>query len=278
MPEQYFLEQNRYEVLDKLGSGSTSKVYLVRNYEDGKKYAMKAGDKELLRQEAELYKIWIHPAFPYFKEYFEDTYGYLIMEYIEGITLQRWIEKRGKVSETVAQFIISDILHILQFLHRQSPPIIYCDVKPENIMVDKNGKLRMIDFGGAVRSRYKVGTYGYAAPEQFWEGENLTPACDIYATGKLLAFLLTGKDPCIPPYDMLQFCEKNRKITAKMCEVIQRSIAVNSLGRYENVEDFDKALRNAVRKDTGARFICHGKKEKIEYEKCVWLSEYRREN
>ena len=277
MQEQFFSEQNKYEVIRKLGSGTTSEVFLVRDYTDGNAYAMKAGmDKELLRQESDLLKRLKHSALPAWRDYFEMTGGYLVMEYIEGITLQSWMEKHGKVSEAVAQNLISEILHILQFFHSQSPPIVYRDMKPANIMVDKNGGIRMIDLGGAVQSRFKVGTYGYAAPEQFWEGITPGPACDIYAVGKLLAFLLTGKDPCIPPYDMLQFCEKDKEITGQMYEVIQRSIAVNSLGRYANVEAFDKALRGAVRSGHGKRHAYGGKKEKIEYEKCIWRSEYQR--
>ncbi len=277
MQEQFFLGQSKYEEIGQLGYGTASEVFLVKDLEDGNAYAMKVGpDKELLRQEAELLKSLKHPALPAWKAYFEEEKGYLVMEYVEGITLQKWMEKHGKVSEFMARNMISEILQILQFFHSRSTPIIYRDIKPANIMVDKKGGIRMIDLGGAVKSRFKVGTYGYAAPEQFWEGIEPGPECDIYAVGKLLAFLLTGKDPCIPPYDMLQFCEKDRGISRRMYEVIQRSIAVNSLGRYASAAEFDQALHSAVRGRNARRPVFGGKKEKIEYEKCIWRSEYQR--
>lgn len=276
MWEQYFSGRNKYQLIRSLGSGAVSEVYLVKCYEDGKEYAMKTANKELLRQESDILMRLKYPTLPEWKEYFEDEQGYLMLEYIEGITLQQWIEKQGKASVREAVYIIGEILQTLQFLHSQSPPIIYCDIKPSNIMVERSGKIRMIDLGGAVRSRYKVGTYGYAAPEQFWEGVRPGPAWDIYAVGKLLTFLLTGKDPCLPPYDMLQFCEKDKRITPQMYAVIQRSIAVNSLGRYASAEEFDKALQSAVGKKGLSRRISGYKKEKIQYEKCVWKSEYRR--
>jgi len=277
MQAQFFSELNHYETIGKIGSGTTSEVFLVRNPADGKVYAMKVGaEKELLRQESDLLKNLKHPALPAWKEYYEEEKGHLIMEYVEGITLQKWIEKHGKASEFLAGNIICEILQLLQFLHDRSTPIIYCDIKPANIMVDKKGGIRLIDLGSAVKSRFKVGTYGYAAPEQFWEGIEPGPECDIYAVGKLLAFLLTGKDPCIPPYDMLQFCEKDRGISAGMYEVIQRSIAVNSLGRYTSATEFEQAVHSVLRDKNAGRLVFAGKKEKIEYEKCVWRSEYQR--
>ena len=277
MQELFFSGQNNYERIGKLGCGTTSEVFLVKNKADGKQYAVKVGeDNELLRQESELLKRLVHPMLPVWKEYIEGEKGYLIMEYIEGITLQVWLERYGKVSETMACNIMTEILKLLQFFHSQMPPIIYRDLKAANIMIDKSGSVRVIDLGGAVMSRFKVGTYGYAAPEQFWEGIELGPEWDIYAAGKLLSFLLTGKDPCIPPYDMLKFCEKDRGISQRMFDVIGRSISVNSLGRYASAREFDKALQKAVCIKRMKRPVFGGKKETIEYEKCVWKSEYQR--
>ena len=76
MQEQFFSEQNKYQVIRKLGSGTTSEVFLVRDYADGKTYAMKTGmDKELLRRESDLQQSLTHPALPAWKDYFEKTGG-----------------------------------------------------------------------------------------------------------------------------------------------------------------------------------------------------------
>ena len=277
MQEPFFSGQNKYENIRKIGCGTTSEVFLVRDLTDGRKYAMKVGeDKELLKRESELLKNLFHPMLPVWKDYFENKKSCLVMEYIEGITLQTWLEKYGRASEIMACNIISELLGLLQFFHSQSQPIIYRDLKATNIMIDKSGFVRVIDLGGAVKSHFMVGTYGYAAPEQFWEGIEPGPECDIYAAGKLLAFLLTGKDPSIPPYDMLKFCEKDAKISQRMYDVIGRSISVNSLGRYASAQEFRNALHTALGGKGVKRPRSGRKKETIEYEKCVWRSEYQR--
>ena len=277
MQEQFSSGQNKYEKIRKLGCGTTSEVFLVRDLTDGRQYAMKVGaDKELLKRESEVLKNLAHPMLPVWKDYFENQKGCLVMEYIEGITLQEWLEKYGRASEIMACNIISELLGLLQFLHSQSPPIIYRDLKATNIMIDKSGFILVIDLGGAVKSHFMVGTYGYAAPEQFWEGIEPGPECDIYAAGKLLAFLLTGKDPCIPPYDMLKFCEKDAKVSRRMYDVIGRSISMHSLGRYASAQEFNSALHTALGSNNVKWLMSGRKKETIEYEKCVWRSEYQR--
>ena len=277
MQGQFFSEQNRYEIVHLLGKGATGEVYLVREYNSMQIYAMKiCEDRELLRQESELLQKLKHPMFPAWKDYFEEKQGYLIMEYIEGITLQKYMEGTGKMVLTLAQKIILDILGVLDFLHHQIPQIIYRDLKPENIMISSTGKIKLIDLGGAIDSKYKVGTYGYGAPEQFWEGTIPGPECDLYAAGKLLAFLLTGKDPCQPPYDMLRFCEKNKFISPEIYRVLQRSLAVESLGRYASAGEFIRDIQEAVRISQSKKWKKSSQKQQNVYEKCIWKSEYQR--
>ncbi len=275
MQVQSFSGHSRYKADRLLGSGTASQVYLVSDRADGRFYAMKVcEDKELLRQESDLLKTLKHRAFPAWKDYFEEDVGYLVMEYIEGVTLQEWLRTREKIPLALAEGIVVRILEALKYLHHQR--LIYRDIKPANIILSKDGRVRVLDVGGAVEGKYKVGTYGYAAPEQFWEGIRLGPECDLYAVGKLLAYLLTGKDPCEPPYDMLLYCERDRRLPPEIFKVIQRSLAVESLGRYASAEEFIRELKEAFKRAQKKKWKFFAKKQKIVYEKCVWKSEYQR--
>ena len=279
--------EERYRIDKLLGKGMTAEVFLVWDPHTGKQYAMKVcGDKELLCQESELLKKLDDPAFPKWVDYLEEEVGYLLMEYAEGITLQEWIEQKGKIELKDTIDIMEAILKSLAYLHRMNPPILYRDLKPENILISKSGEIKLIDLGGALvqdeevckktGKTYRVGTYGYAAPEQFWEGVRLGPECDLYAAGKLLAYLLSGKNPCEPPYDILAYCEKDRTVTPAFYKVIQRSLAMDSLGRYASAEEFLRELKGAWQQEKGRKWGFLAKKEKILYEKCIWMSEYQR--
>lgn len=202
--------------------------------------------------------------------------GYLVMEYMEGGSLKTLLEKQGRLPVERAADIALELLKCLQTLHNQTVPLIYRDIKPENIMFDQNGRLRLVDAASVLPGRYRVGTYGYAAPEQFWDGVKLGPESDLYAVGKLLAYMLTGKNPGEPPYDMLQYCAKDRRVSPPFFQVIQRSLAVEGMGRYASAEAFSRELKLAVRESRRLKWRFFEKKHKINYEKCIWKSEYQR--
>lgn len=274
----------RFRVVRELGEGTTGQVYLVRCQEQRRLFAMKVcRDKELLQAESVLLKSLKQGIFPHWQGYFEEEIGknpqkmgFLVMEYIEGVTLQEFLRKKGKCSSFEAGDIVIKLLEGLKVLHEQSPPIIYRDIKPANIMLDVNGNVRLVDAGSAVQGKYKVGTYGYAAPEQFWEGVQPTPECDFYGVGKVFAFLLTGKDPGQPPYDMINYCSRDRNVEEDFFRIIQRSLAIDSMGRYHCAEEFIRDLRACLRRTQRKKWNFCDKKQKIVYEKCVWKSEYQR--
>lgn len=301
MQEPYFSELDNYEVLALLGKGSSSEVYLVKERLTGKHFAMKVSEdtallgKEsaLLQQVSEAIRVpgerhvsggmqvpggeqVFGSRFPRWKSFFQADKAYLIMEYIEGITLQAYLDRFGAVQPRLAKGIMKEILEALSQLHNRQPPVIYRDLKPENIMIEKNGRIRLVDLGAAAATNYRAGSYGYASPEQFWEGSKIGPESDLYAAGKILAFLLTGKDPCQPPYDMLQYSEKDKRISAEVYRILQRSLAADRMGRYESVEMFQKELEEAVKDNKRRKWKRAQKKQKIAYEKCVWKSEYQR--
>src|SRR5258708_28345642 len=128
---------------------------------------------------------------------------YLIMEYIEGQTLEEYLRAApgGYLPEEEVAKIGEELAHMLQTLHFSQPFAIFRDVKPANIMITPRGKLYLIDFGiarfftpGKTKDTTPFGSPGYASPEQYGRAQTDQRA-DIYSLGATLQTLLTGRDP-----------------------------------------------------------------------------------
>jgi len=264
-----------YQMKQLLGQGTTAKVYLAEKVDTGMRVAIKASsDCALLQQEERILKKVAQGVFPAVMGYFEQEEdgvrtGFLIMEYMEGGTLQQLIERHGCFTVFEAAEIVRDILERLRVLHGYTPPIIYRDLKPENIMFDRECKMRFIDGASMIPGKYRVGTYGYGAPEQFWEGAKPGIQCDLYAAGKILAYLLTGKHPGEPPYDMLDYCSKDKRIPEPIFRVLERCLAMEETGRYESAESLCMDLERALELCRRKRRRWKKSKQKIIYEKSI---------
>ncbi len=276
----------KYRKLSLLGKGATAMVYLVERGENGKKYAMKCGENGvLLEAEAKLLQELQYSAFPRLEEYKSEEY--IVMEYIEGNNLQELLDSGKLFSMEEIVYIMDGILQAIHYLHLQKPQIIYRDLKPGNIIIDKSGKVRVIDLGAAcycgkeVAKRQenctlRAGTYGYAAPEQFWSGAIADKSCDIYAAGKIFAYLLSGKNPAEPPYDMEHFCKGLKNVSGVFLEIIKRSLIVEPEARYEDCESMRRAIHRAYEETITKKIFKFHKNRAYTYKKCIWKSEYRR--
>ena len=153
---------------------------------------------ELFKQEAvRLRDLGKHPQIPDLLAFFEqDKRFYLVQEFIDGEDLLKELQKQGKFSEKQIKQLLTELLPILDFVHKQN--VIHRDIKPENIIRNSQGSLVLIDFGvakelsGSVLTRVGTvtGTPGYAAPEQM-QG-HVFPASDLYSLGVTCIRLLTG--------------------------------------------------------------------------------------
>ncbi len=192
------LAEKQYTYLCFLGEGAFSKVYLVRD-NTGAEWACKAsGQRALLEREAALLSRARHQSIPAFREYFtREALGFLVMEYVRGEILTR-PDTHGKRAASLVDAALQ-LADTLMYLH-EGLGVLYRDLKPENVMIGDEGKLKLIDFGcvvpiGGGRGEM-AGTPGFAAPEQLAGAGDLTRACDVYAFGKILAFLLgCGSEP-----------------------------------------------------------------------------------
>jgi hypothetical protein len=199
----------RYRLLSVLGSGGMSTVYLAEDLRlAGKRWAVKETRQTGQEQyeflaEADMLVRLNHPNLPEIVDYYPADglgFSYLVMDFIEGETLLQRFERQGKrmpVSQAVNYALqLCDVFH---YLHSHKPePIIYRDVKPANLMIDVQERIRLIDFGiarsfkaGQPADTVRIGTIGFAAPEQF-EGRQTDARTDLFGMGALLYFLLSG--------------------------------------------------------------------------------------
>ncbi len=211
------LLNGRYEIEGEIGQGGFSVVYVARDVQHKrKKVAIKQisllsltprqiiDATDTYNREVAILSQLEHPNLPRIYEHFTDPYHwYLVMDYIEGETLEDYVQKAAKGYLPLKEVLTIGIqlCQVLHFLHRQSPPIIFRDVKPANIIRTPRGGLYLIDFGIAryfTSRRNKdtspLGSPGYAAPEQYGKAQT-TVQTDIYSLGVTLQTLLTGEDP-----------------------------------------------------------------------------------
>lgn len=140
-----------------------------------------------------------HPGIVKLLEYFvEDHRAYLVLESIEGESLRDRVLDRGPMDDDTALPVVAQMFDILAYLHGLTPPVVHRDLSPDNFMIDRRGRVRLIDFNVALRleaaqTRTVVGKHNYMAPEQF-QGAPVIQS-DLYSLGATIAFLLTGSDP-----------------------------------------------------------------------------------
>ena len=212
------LVDGRFRIIDKLGEGGMSIVWLARDERLEKLWAIKEvklnsndglyrANIAATRQEANIMKRLDHPALPRIVDVVDDKGKSLlvVMDYVPGKDLLKRLKERG------AAFLEKDVIDwgiqlcdALSYLHAQDPPIIYRDMKPGNVVLQDDGSVKIIDFGiareykeGQTLDTTPLGTRGYAPPEAFVAGRKAQtdPRSDIYTLGVTLFHLVTGHSP-----------------------------------------------------------------------------------
>src|SRR5262245_37602973 len=265
----------RYKIIRRIGGGGMGSVYLA---EDQNLANRRVAVKEMIemfadetqrskaiedfRREAELLANLDHPSIPTIYQHFFDIRRgryYLVMKYIDGgdlATKQR--SSGGLVDESIVTRWGIDTCDVLDYIHSQTPPIIYRDLKPANLMIDsRSGRVMLVDFGIArfVAPSQKgvtaIGTMGYAPPELF--AGNVEPRSDIYSLGATMFHLLTGKDPQDNPLLIFDFTKnpKPRQITPQMTtrmdQIICRAVEYKPENRFSSAKAFGQELDDHAR-------------------------------
>ena len=236
--------RGRYRIIGKIGKGGSSSVYLAEDVSIGKKWAIKylPGDDDtvwLAQNEINMMIRLDHGSFPRIVDAWQEGEGYYIVsDYIEGVTLERVINEK-QVSRRILIGWWIMIADAIAYLHDLKPSILYLDLKLENIMLKKDGSLKLIDFGiaGRIADRGSLyGTPGYAAPEQYYNrGEMLDERTDVFAFGMLMYAMYTGKRPVSDRdrQELMIKCE--RRIPLKIRRIILNCIGEDKSARYENM-------------------------------------------
>lgn len=262
---------DKYEVLRQIGKGGMSIVYLAMDKRLNKQWAVKEirkkgsgkNDEVIINSliaEANLMKKLDHPALPRIVDIIDNGQTiYVIMDYIEGESLDKILEEYGPQPEDVVLNWGIQICDALGYLHSQHPPIIYRDMKPANIMLKPDGNLKVIDFG--IAREYKeqnlsdttvLGTRGYAPPEQ--HGSRQTDVrSDIYAFGMTLHHLLTGKDPRPAEYIYVPVRQWNPGLSEGIEEIINKCTELSPEDRYQNCAELMYDLQHPEQIGHGIR-------------------------
>lgn len=252
----------KYKILNKIGQGGMSIVYLAMNERVNKPWAIKEVRKdgvsnyEVVRQnliaETDILKRLNHPNLPSIIDVIdcEDTF-LIVMDYIEGKPLSEALQREGAQPQDKVIEWAKQICDVLGYLHSRKPPIIYRDMKPSNIMLKPDGNIMIIDFGTA--REYKsasiadttcLGTQGYAAPEQFGGHGQTDARTDIYCLGATLYHLVTGHNPCMPPYEMYPIRQWNPALSSGFEEIILKCTQKNPADRYQSCAELMYALEH----------------------------------
>lgn len=249
------LVDNKYRVLDVVGSGGMSTVYLARNEKANKSWAikevLKQGQEDLeikknsLIAETEMLKKLNHPNLPAIIDVIETDDTFLVvMDYIEGNDLGEIINEFGAQSQDKVIEWAKQVCDVLSYLHTRNPVIIYRDLKPANIMLKPDGNITLIDFGTAREAEIKdvantvsLGTRGYAAPEQFGDGARADARTDIYCFGATIYHLVTGHSPAEEPYIIQPIREINPQLSGGLEKIILKCTMADPAQRYQDCEE-----------------------------------------
>ncbi|MBQ7766941.1 MAG: serine/threonine protein kinase [Lachnospiraceae bacterium] len=247
----------KYTILGMLGEGGFGKVYLVKDEHIDKIYAMKIqplNECTDYKNEFRMLRVLEHPGLPALHDAMTDeSYSYIVMENVQGTTLQNYVKERGHLSIKETIKIALGLCEILSYLHRRPVPVIHGDLKPSNIMTDE-GKIRLVDLGCALTAYSKnevtYGTPEYAAPEQ--SQGSICTGSDVYSFGKVMFYMLTGRTKTVWDCRQLKKELKAYGIPRKLRKIILKCLQPCPELRYPGGGELEEALRKI--KDTGRHF------------------------
>lgn len=281
MPLSNKVIAKRYELTKLIGSGGMADVYVAQDTVLGRKVAIKVLNEELaankkfsqrFKQEAKASSSMDHPNIVSVLDAGETTetdaggvkhtYAYLVMEYVDGLELSKLVA-RGPLKVPEAIRVTKELLSAVEFAHNKG--IVHRDIKPDNIMLTRQGKVKVLDFGiaRAVAETFDdiatttsiLGTAAYFSPEQA-QGQKVDIRTDLYAVGIVLFEMLTGKVPFTgdtavavahqhihahPPAPS----SLNPKVSLALDQVVFTALAKDKADRFQTTAEFGRELRAA---------------------------------
>lgn len=271
---QQHVIKRRYRVLAMVGKGGFGAVYKAADMQFGNRLlAIKEMSQsnlspqelvevtEAFKREALLLANLTHPNLPRIYEQFSDAgRWYLVMDFIEGETLEDTLDKAGgKLPVEKVLNIGIQLCSVLDYLHNRQPPVIFRDLKPANVMLAQRGHIYLIDFGiarhfklGQSKDTTALGSTGYAAPEQYGRAQT-TPRADIYSLGATLHEMLSGNDPADSPFHFAPLHLHNTPVLASLETLIMQMLEIDASKRPASAAFVMQSLQHIAALHGGAQ-------------------------
>ena len=251
----------RYRVVRALGGGGMKLVYLAEDLRlAGRPCAlaemvdsftspeMQQQAVAAFNREADMLAQLANEHIPRIFDRFSDAnHHYLVMEFIDGTTLEDELRAQGGLLPAAQVIEIAlQILTTLEYLHNLDPPVIYRDLKPSNVMVTSDGMAKLIDFGIArhfapLTNATMIGTQGYAPPEQY-RGRVETRS-DLYALGATMHHALSGRDPAAePPFSFPSLRKLCPALDPSLAALVDQALAYDVVNRMHDATEFARRL------------------------------------
>lgn len=276
LPGQWI--KGQYRIVDKIGEGGLGRVYLAQD-SSGRKVAIKqireldaeldSSDYEVIlhsfQREANILSSLPHPYLPIARDFIVagDSF-FIVMDYIEGCSLAQVLEEAAApLPERRVLTWAIQVCEALSYLHNKRPPIIHCNIKPKNILLENpdSDRVRLVGFGlarfyveGLECDEDNLGTPGYSPPEQY--GLAQTDArSDLFSLGATLFTLLSGRDPAdfvqLDDLERVRFDfpgvrELNPQVSELTGQIVQKTLQIDPNLRYQNAGELYAALDEAL--------------------------------
>ncbi len=263
--------EGRYTIVNVIGIGGMATVYGAYDQVSGRSVAIKMMNKKmehnarqikLFVNESTALSLLSHPNIvQVYNTVITNSTKYIIMEYVEGITLKKHIDHRGALPEREVIYYASQILSALDYIHSRG--IVHCDIKPQNIILLPNGSIKVADFGiarldamldrSAEKSDTALGTVYYVSPEQA-QGKTPQAQSDIYSLGVMLYEAMTNRLPfCHESTDEVARMQINKEpippsayrpdISVGLEQIILRAMEKSTKNRYASAQEMLTDIR-----------------------------------
>jgi serine/threonine protein kinase len=251
----------RYRVTKPLGGGGMKMVYLAEDMRLASRHCalaemvdsftdpgMQQQAVAAFQREADMLAQLSNEHIPrVFDRFSDQNRHYLVMEFVDGITLEDELKSNGGKLEAARVIDIAlQVLDTLQYLHNLEPPVVYRDLKPSNVMLGRNGQVKLIDFGIArfflpQSNATMIGTQGYAPPEQY--RGRAEARSDLYALGATMHHALSGRDPAAePPFSFPKLRTLCPDINPTLADLVDQALEYDVVHRMADAKEFKERL------------------------------------
>lgn len=256
---------NTYQIVDEIGAGGTGVIYLVYHLRLQKYVVIKRIKDNYIgkinaRVEVDMLKQLHHKGLPQVYDFIETANGtiYTVIDYIDGMDLEHYLKLGYYFTEEQLTYYLIQLLDVLIYLHGQNPPIIHSDIKPANIMLDKQGNAYLIDFNisfdGEQRKVAGI-SQAYGSYEQLEMARRIMnhldtsdifvdERTDIYSLGATFYELMTGVTPYVGIEEEYSICNYDLPYSDAFVAIIHNAMCWNMQERYQTAEEMKKAVTN----------------------------------